>query len=349
MIKLTELSAVNFRGLRSLKLDSLGKINVFLGENNVGKTSILESIFLLTGMSNPLIPMRMNSFRDKRLQGISYLKYYFYNTDLSVVPTICGKFDGEEQRCVELHPNYGAVNKQESVGVSYVGTSTNVTELLGLNMHFKNGDGQYNGEIFQDGDNISVKLDGHYSEKMKTVFIPSSMKDGDAMDSYSELVKRQGKNELVNLMQIFDDKIMTMDALSDGVYLQYRGMHELYPLAMAGDGTRRFFNIMSFVADPTTNIVLIDEIETGLHYSAYLKLWNSLFLYAEKKDVQLFITTHSKETLYCLARAFQSVSNLASEDVCVFSLIANQAGSVDAYSVSAIGLQGAITNQIELR
>ncbi|WP_462136871.1 AAA family ATPase, partial [Candidatus Mycalebacterium sp.] len=41
----------NFRGIESLKIDNLERINLFVGKNNCGKTTILESIYLLSGMS----------------------------------------------------------------------------------------------------------------------------------------------------------------------------------------------------------------------------------------------------------------------------------------------------------
>jgi len=35
----------NFRGFRDLTLDSLERINLIAGKNNVGKTALLEAIF----------------------------------------------------------------------------------------------------------------------------------------------------------------------------------------------------------------------------------------------------------------------------------------------------------------
>ena len=34
----------NFRGFKSFELQQLGRINLLVGENNTGKTSILEAI-----------------------------------------------------------------------------------------------------------------------------------------------------------------------------------------------------------------------------------------------------------------------------------------------------------------
>ena len=43
----------NFRGSDHLKIDDFSRVNVFLGQNSSGKTSVLEAILMLAGMSNP--------------------------------------------------------------------------------------------------------------------------------------------------------------------------------------------------------------------------------------------------------------------------------------------------------
>ena len=58
------------------------------------------------------------------------------------------------------------------------------------------------------------------------------------------------------------------------------GIDQLLAVSMMGDGMRRFLNIVAAAANPTNNIILIDEIDNGLHYSAYKKLWEAIFALA---------------------------------------------------------------------
>ena len=60
---LQRLTIKNFRGFDSLEIDGFSKINLFVGKNNSGKTSVLESIFLVIGMSNPMLPNTINQIR----------------------------------------------------------------------------------------------------------------------------------------------------------------------------------------------------------------------------------------------------------------------------------------------
>ena len=47
------LEIKNFRGIEHLTIDDFARVNVFLGQNSSGKSSVLESIIMLMGMSNP--------------------------------------------------------------------------------------------------------------------------------------------------------------------------------------------------------------------------------------------------------------------------------------------------------
>lgn len=47
------LRITNFRGIEHLDIDDFSRVNVFLGQNNSSKTTVLEAIAMLMGMSNP--------------------------------------------------------------------------------------------------------------------------------------------------------------------------------------------------------------------------------------------------------------------------------------------------------
>ena len=63
-IKDIEIS--NFRGIEYLKIDDLARVNVLLGQNNSGKSTVLESIAMLMSMSNPDAPQLLNASRARK-------------------------------------------------------------------------------------------------------------------------------------------------------------------------------------------------------------------------------------------------------------------------------------------
>ncbi len=51
------------RGISKIELSDFKDVNLFVGRNNCGKTTVLEALFMITGLSNPKIPITLNQFR----------------------------------------------------------------------------------------------------------------------------------------------------------------------------------------------------------------------------------------------------------------------------------------------
>ena len=79
----------------------------------------------------------------------------------------------------------------------------------------------------------------------------------------------------------------------------------LIPLAFMGDGTRSLARFALAIANASDGVVLIDEIENGLHYSILTEIWGGIAELARQFNVQIFATTHSYECLTAAHRAFQ--------------------------------------------
>jgi AAA15 family ATPase/GTPase len=64
------------------------------------------------------------------------------------------------------------------------------------------------------------------------------------------------------------------------------------------------FAILLAIANARGGVVLIDEIDTGLHHSVIQKVFEAIGLAAREADVQVFATTHSYECIMAAHRAF---------------------------------------------
>ena len=69
------------------------------------------------------------------------------------------------------------------------------------------------------------------------------------------------------------------------------------PFSVYGDGIKKILYIMNKLFEASDSILLIDEIETGLHKKYYDSLFPVVFALAKKLNVQLFIATHSMEAI----------------------------------------------------
>lgn len=348
-MKLKELEITKFRGIQHLHIDELGKVNVFIGSNNVGKSTLLEAAYMLAAMANPFLPSQVNVLREAQYGDLAHIKYLFNKVRINEHPIIKGTSADNLHRSVEIAVTIGV---KTSGTDNVVGLSSNdSTPINGVELICDDGTQQYSTKLSNENGKLGITSTiQHIDARYKSVLISSSSKEGNVLESYSELVRRQLKDAIIKALRNFDVRITNIEALSDGLYLQFEGMDELLPLTMAGDGVRRYLGIVSHVIDPTTDIVLIDEIENGLHYTAYSKLWESLILSALSNNVQLFVTTHSKETLRCLAETYTKLQDkLNSNDIRIYTIDQELNGEQHVYALSAEGLQGAIESNIEIR
>ena len=73
----------HFRGISHAKIDGLKEVNIFCGKNNCGKSSLLDAIFLISGLSNPKLPININLLRNYLRFEPSDLALDFYTLDTS--------------------------------------------------------------------------------------------------------------------------------------------------------------------------------------------------------------------------------------------------------------------------
>ena len=146
------------------------------------------------------------------------------------------------------------------------------------------------------------KIAEGYLEKNTVAFLPekTDIALGVPTNDLVELAKRKKKEVITKYLSNFDSHILTWEILNNVAYIGLDGIDQLMMVNMMGDGMRRYLNIVAASANPMNNIILIDEIDNGLHYSAYKKLWEAIFALATDTNKQVFVTTHSKETLYRL-------------------------------------------------
>ena len=110
-----------FRGIKHASIEGFKQINLFFGKNNCGKSTLLESLFLLTGLSNPLFLINLNLFREYKKFGLDDLKLNFYNLDST--QSIHILVDDKETRdlkinVIEKDKNNIVIDTQEKVKLS---------------------------------------------------------------------------------------------------------------------------------------------------------------------------------------------------------------------------------------
>jgi AAA15 family ATPase/GTPase len=83
------------------------------------------------------------------------------------------------------------------------------------------------------------------------------------------------------------------------------GVKEPLPLKSMGDGMTRLFHIIVALVNAQNGILLIDEFENGLHWSIQPLVWDVVFRVAERLNVQVFATTHSRDCIQGFDQAWR--------------------------------------------
>lgn len=348
----------HFRGIESLEINDFGRVNVFLGQNNSGKSSILEAIRLLTGMGNPDMPQNINRFRTRNFySSFKDLYYLFYNMDLKTSPEILSEQVDGIKRDLRLTMTYvfdekAAVQSNGQNGTQPVSETKNFFNTLLMDFDILSAEEtkhyQSSLTVNPEGITINKKPAEEYLEKLNTIYLTADLWGINLASELTELFKRRQKGAVLERLKYFDNRIADVDILQDDIYIDFEGIPEKLPIRMTGDGLRRYLNIVATSANPMTSIILIDEIDNGLHYSAYKKLWEAIFALATTTNKQVFVTTHSKETLYRLNEMLED-NPAYQQEMRLYTIANTLKNGFQAYKYTYEGLSGACENDVELR
>ena len=344
----------NFRGIDHLTIEDFSRVNVFLGQNNSGKTTMLEAIAMLMSMSNPDVPQAINAVRARKpFSNFIDVQYFFNNLDVTTPPEVKAELSDGSFRHLTLALSYvfdeladPKNEPQQQMGaVKYVNT-------LKMNFEIAKGTTRQSHKswlrVNPQGFVVNRKVADGYLENKRAWLTPSDLMTSNLANDLAELFKRNRKDTILALLKLFDTRINSIEILTDDIYIGFEGMSQMLSVSMMGDGLRRYLNIVASAANPLIDILLIDEIDNGLHYSVYKKLWQALFALAEASNKQIFVTTHSKETLGYLNKMLEEHVEYQQE-LRIFTLEKTRLKGYQAYRLTYNGLQEATANDIELR
>ena len=345
----------NFRGIDHLKIEDFSRVNIFLGQNSSGKSSVLECLLLLMGMSNPDLPQTINSIRSRTYSSFADLLYMFHNCDWNVKPSFASELFDDSNRHLELTMTY-IFDEKSQADILHRLIPTSGTNILmnTLKMVFDVEANQQKRSyecsltVNPQGLISNKKLADGYLEKNSVAFLSSDLSTDNPANDLIELAKRKKKDIVTEQLKLFDSRITTLEILNNEAYVGLEGIDQLLTVNMMGDGLRRYLNIISASANPLNNILLIDELENGLHYSAYKKIWEAIFALAVSTNKQVFVTTHSKETLQKLNQMLEEHPDYCKE-MALYTLEQTKLKGHQAYKYTYEGLSGACENDVEIR
>jgi AAA15 family ATPase/GTPase len=353
-MKYSSTQITNFRSIADLRLENFKQINLITGRNNCGKTTVLEALFQISGMSNPQLPVTINNFRDLALTSDDNFNLIFHNLDFNQEPRISAILDGSK-RDLTIKPKYAQYNEKNInndkislITNNRTTTNTDVFSIVeGLILEFK--DGKKN-ETFTSEISLlagGVKIDNQYKERLKCSFHSPQLYMTMLPQRIEKLLINKQMDGVIEALKEIDPKVTDIRMGAAGVIYTDVGFDKLLPINMMGDGIRKILSILAAVSDMQGGILLIDEIENGLHYSTLKILWKALLKAVEVYQVQLFATTHSNECIGALASSHED-GDIKSDSIRLYR-IEKQENRHRAFEYSPEMIASGIDNNIEMR
>ena len=138
-------------------------------------------------------------------------------------------------------------------------------------------------------------------------FIPSSLISSNVSltEEFDKARLNEKEGDVLKAFQIIDSSIIAVESFSipePTIYLKRQGEKRL-PLSLFGDAMNRIADIILKIINNQDSILLIDEIENGIHHSTQIASWDFLYRLAEQLNVQIFATTHSLEMTEAFIKA----------------------------------------------
>jgi len=119
---------------------------------------------------------------------------------------------------------------------------------------------------------------------------------------------------VVDALRIIEPRLERIAFLGDdrrymqSILLKLSDSEQRLPIGSAGDGLKRLLALALHLIPAQGGCLLVDEIDTGLHYSVMADMWRLVIETAGRLDVQVFATTHSLDCVLALAWVREKLS-----------------------------------------
>lgn len=341
---LQSLKIEGFRGFQNFEMANLGRINLLVGKNNSGKTSILEAIQFLYVQNN----------LDIFLETISYRgEFSWSESNRTKVFEICHLFPGHE-----IIPSKEIIiigsreSHQESVTISVKSIP------IQLSLFSDKNDDLNNDNIFDDEEWNKLLLSIRWSQSQKPIELellangtlardsirrmatlsrishkigidnkielrfltPFSLTSSDMAALFDNIVLSPLEDLIIESLKIIEPKIERIASIGSGKYstannlgvrggflIKIKNHDQPIPIGSLGDGFWRMLGLVLAMVNLENGILLVDEIDSGLHFTVMTDMWKVVWETAKKLNIQVFATTHSRD-------CWQSLAELITEE-----------------------------------
>jgi len=369
---LSSIELENYRRFGKYRVGSLSRVNLLVGKNNCGNTSVLEAIYLLASGGDPRVFNTIAWQRGEVVVAPEETDRYRRSPD----PTVAHFFHGHEMlpdssfmlrtdsRFGNLTVRILAVNQENQPTLFPMAedvSSQLVLQLEGTERPETPGSRSIpmtdDGMISRDWlRRATPRRTREREDRTPVRFItPESLSPLLMSDMWDQVITEGQESSVIDALKVLEPEVTNIFFLSGeavyrsgggaGVLVAVEGTRRRDPLGSYGEGMRRLLALSLSLAQAEGGILLVDEIDTGLHYSIMGDMWRLIVETARRANVQVFATTHSSDCVRGLSWLCESYPDLRSE----VSLQKVEPRLDEAVALDAEGIMMAVDQGMEVR
>ncbi len=365
-----------YRGFKQFEMSDLGRVNLLVGTNNSGKTSVLEAIDLLTSRGDPVSLWDVLMRRGETLSAMFSLAS-----------------PGAREQLEEADVSHLFTGHEAHIGAKFALKATNEFPERSVEFTVVEPSHEERREVFgpeEDGSlssRLALQIKGEpaprapmlplsrsgglnlhtvdnrtrwrESDGRPSQLITTDSLSGRQLIAFWDNIALTSSEELVlKALRFLDPDIERIAPQSGtrhsyfgatprpgGFLVKRSGVDQPTPIGSMGDGMWRMLVMAIAITQCKGGVLLVDEIDTGLHYTVMADMWRLNFGAAKALDVQVFATTHSFDCIQSLASV--CVSDTDTENTVTLQRV--EAGKAKAVPYSENEIQVAAERNIEVR
>ncbi|MCK5720642.1 MAG: AAA family ATPase [Thiomargarita sp.] len=330
---LNSLKIKNFRLLESFQVKKLGQVNLIVGKNNSGKSSVLEALRIYAGNANGELLAKIAQGHDEKYELDE--EEHMFDTTLPFEDLFTGRQFPENDNGIvigevdniekDLHINHGFLGKKQlsffnekrareqySIFEDFDGIQENVKDILIIKKE------RYKSIVDFNRPHLYSRRFPSETNAVPCNFIPTRFVSmNELAKEWDAIALTDGENIVKDALRIILPDFENLTFI-DGdrsrnsriAKVKISNLSKPVPLNSLGDGMLRILQLVLKVFSAKDGILLIDEFENGLHYSVQEKVWKLLFELSKDLNIQIFATTHSWDCIESFSEVAVNYKNV---------------------------------------
>lgn len=303
-----------YRKLQDMEIKNISRVNIFAGGNNKGKTTILEAFYLIAHLNDLQAYLDLEKYRGKFLSEFHSKwvdKNFISPIDIKAV------FNNSEAGLhIEKETTEENIDRNgyldTLVSESFVGTT-----MLNSSIHlFANKEPDYRYTRAQVLCPSAFTSPYRYNEKLLHT-------------AHKLAIENRYFDRVIDFIRLYlDETIEKIDLVNDEGENRFKvttsSIDKAIDITKYGEGMQRVFEIALLLGYCRNGILCIDEIDSALHKSLLIKFTEFIQTIAKEFNVQVFLSTHSKECIDAFVE-----NEYSDDELTAYALEENEEGKIE--------------------